>query len=107
MPADHEKAGETPHTLHERRPQNNKDTQRNSQTYYTQQTKQQRESLSGENREPGLGEAAGWQEISEPTLRETGTLSPDPFFVASYRGEDRRKAMVSTTLREHRERTQL
>ena len=32
MPADQEKAGETPHTLHERRPQNNKDTQQNSQT---------------------------------------------------------------------------
>ena len=27
MPADQEKAGETPHTLHERRPQNNKETQ--------------------------------------------------------------------------------
>ena len=35
MPAYQEKAGEMPHTLHERRPQNNKDTQQNSQTDYT------------------------------------------------------------------------
>ena len=68
MPANQEKAGVMPHTLHERRPQNNKDTQQNSQTDYTQQTEQQRESLSGENRESGLGEAAGWEEILEPTL---------------------------------------
>ena len=68
MPADQEKAGETPHTLHERRPQNNKETQRNSYTDYTQQTEQRRERLRGENREPGLGKTAGWQDISEPTL---------------------------------------
>ena len=60
MPADQEKAGETPHTLHERRPQNNKDTQQNSQTDYTQQTEQQRESLSGEIQETRLGEATSW-----------------------------------------------
>ena len=95
-----------PHTLHERRPQNNKETQRNSYTDYTQQTKQRRERLRGENREPGLGEAAGWQEISEPTLRETETLSPDPFFVPAYGSEDDRKAMASNTPRELRERTQ-
>ena len=62
--------------------------------------------MRGENREPGLGEAAGWQEISEPTLRETETLSPDPFFVPAYGGKDCWKAMASNTPREHRERTQ-
>ena len=41
MPAGQEKAGEMPHTLHKRRPQDNKNTQRNSQTDYTQQTEQQ------------------------------------------------------------------
>ena len=35
MPADQEKAGETPHTLHERRPQNNKDTTKYSNCLYT------------------------------------------------------------------------
>ncbi len=35
-PADQEKAVETPHTLHERRPQSDKDIQQNVQTAYTQ-----------------------------------------------------------------------
>ena len=107
MPADQEKAGETPHTLHKRRPQNNKDTQQNSQTDYTQWTEQQQESLSGENQETRLGKATDRREISEPTVRGTKTLSPDPFLVTSYGGKDCRKAMTSTTPREHRERTQL
>ena len=68
MPADQEKAGETPYTLHERRPQNNKETQQNSYTEYTQQTEPRQERLRGENRESGLGEVAGRHEKSEPTL---------------------------------------
>ena len=60
MPADQEKAGETPHSLHKRRPQNNKDTQQNIQTSYTQQAEQQRESLSGKERETGLEGVTGW-----------------------------------------------
>ena len=107
MPAKQNKAGVTSHTLHERRPQNNKDTPQNSQTDYTQQTEQQRESLDEEIQDTRLGEVTGWQKISEPTLQGTKTLSPDPLFVASYRGEDCREAMASTTLREHRERMQI
>ena len=38
MPAGQEKAGEMPHILHERRPQNDKETQQNSYTDYIQQT---------------------------------------------------------------------
>ena len=107
MPSDQDKAGETPHTLHERRPQNNKDTQQNIQTAYTQQAEQQRESLSREEQETGLGGVTGWQEIPEPTLQGTQTLSPDPFSVTYYGGEECRKAMTSITPREHWERTQL
>ena len=68
MPADQEKAGETPHTLHERRPQNNKETQQNSCTDYTQQTEPQQERMRGENRDSGLREAASGHEMSEPIL---------------------------------------
>ena len=101
MPVDQEKAGETPHTLHERRPQNNKDTQQNIQTAYTQQAEQQQESLSGEERETGLEGATGWQEIPEPTLRGTQTLNPDPFSVTYYRNEEYQKVRTSITPRDH------
>ena len=107
VPAHQEKAGEMPHTLHERRPPNNEDIQQNNQTDCAQQTEQQRESWSEENRETGLGEAAGWQETAEPTPRGIETLSPDPFFAAFYGDEVRRKAMASTTPRKHQERMQL
>ena len=68
MPTNQEKAGETPHTLHERRPPSNRDTQQSSQKDYIQQIEQRRESLNGGNRETGLKGAAGQQEILEPTL---------------------------------------
>ena len=71
MPSDQDKAGETPHTLHERRPREDKEKQQNSCIDYAQQTEPQQESSRGENREAGLRETAGGQEMSEPTSRET------------------------------------
>ena len=59
MQAGQEKAGASPHTLQERRPRDNKETQRNSQTDEVQQIKQQGESLSRENRKTGIGEVVG------------------------------------------------
>ena len=53
IPANQEKAGVTPHTLHERRPLTNNDTQQSSQTDYTQQTKQQQKNLKGRFQETG------------------------------------------------------
>ena len=107
MPAYQEKAGEMPHTLHERRPQNNKDTQQNIQTAYTQQAEQQRESLSGEEREAGLEGVTGLQEILETTLPGTQNLSPGPFTFTYYRDEEFKRVMTLIILREHRERTHL
>ena len=104
--ANQEKAGVTPHTLQERRPQS-KDTQQNIQSAYMQQAEQQQESLSGEERETGLEGATGWREIPEPTLQGTQTLNPDPFSVTSYGDEECRKARTSITPREHQERTHL
>ena len=67
VPAGQEKARETPHTLHERRPRKDKEKQRNSCIDYAQQTKPQQERWRGENREGVLRETAGGQEMSEPT----------------------------------------
>ena len=86
MPSDQDKAGETPHTLHERRPQSDKDIQQNVQTAYTQQAEQQRESLSGEERETGLEGATGLQEMSETPLPGTQNLGPGSF-IFTYYGE--------------------
>ena len=41
IPSDQDKAGETPHTLHERRPRSDKDIQQNVQIAYLQQAEQQ------------------------------------------------------------------
>ena len=60
MPSDQDKAGETPHTLHERRPQSDKDIQQNVQIAYLQQEEQQQESLSGEEQDTGLEGVTGW-----------------------------------------------
>ena len=59
MQVGQEKAGASPHTLQERRPQDNIGTQEISQTDEIQQIEQQRESLSRENRNTGIGEVAG------------------------------------------------
>ena len=107
MQAGQEKAGASPHTLQERRPQDNKETQRNSQTDEVQQIEQQQESLSRENRKTGIGEVAGGQRMSEPTPKEDGNQVPDHFFVTSYGSEGCREERVSSTPRGHRERTQL
>ena len=63
--------------------------------------------MRGENREPRLGETAGWHKMSEQTLRETETLSPDPSLVPAYGSEDDQKARASNTPRELWERMQL
>ena len=107
MPSDQDKAGETPHTLHERRPQNNKDIQQNVQTAYTQQAEQQRESLSGEEQETGLEGVTGSREIRETTLPGTQNLSRGPFTFTYYGDEEFRRVMTCIILREHRERTHL
>ena len=52
------KAGASPHTLQERRPRDNIETQKISQTDKIQQTEQQRESLSRENQNTGIVEVA-------------------------------------------------
>ena len=105
MQAGQEKAGASPHTLQERRPRDNKETQRNSQTDEVQQIEQQRESLSGENRKTGIGEVVGWQRMSEPTPEETGNQVPDHFFVTPYGSEGCQEERVSSTPRGHPERT--
>ena len=87
MQAGQEKAGASPHTLQERRPWDNIETQKISQTDEIQQIEQQRESLSRENQKTGIGEVAGGQRMSEPTLEETGNQVPDHFFIAPYRSE--------------------
>ena len=46
MPTNQEEAGETPYTLHERRPPSNNDTPQSSQKDYIQQIEKQRESLN-------------------------------------------------------------
>ena len=107
MLADKDKTGETPHTLHERRPRNNKDIQQNVQTAYTQQAEQQRESLSGEEQEAGLEGATGVQEIPETTLPGIQNLSPGPFTFTYYRDEEFWRVMTSIIPKEHQERTHL
>ena len=101
------KAGASPHTLQERRPRDNKETQRNSQTDEVQQIKQQQESLSGEEQEAGPEGATGLQEIPETTLPGTQNLSPGPFTFTYYGDEEFQRVMTSIIPREHQERTHL
>ena len=82
------KAGASPHTLQERRPWDNIETQKISQTDKIQQIQQQRESLSRENQNTGIGEVAGGQRMSQSTPKEDGNKDPDHFFAAPYGSEN-------------------
>ena len=69
--ANQEKAGVTPHTLHERRPLTKNDTQQSSPTDYTQRTKQQRKNLNGRFQETEQREAIDWQDILTPVSQNS------------------------------------
>ena len=88
MQVGQEKAGASPHTLQERRPRDNIETQKTSQTDEIQQIKQQRESLSRENQNTEIGEVAGGQRMSQSTPKEDGNKDPDHFFAAPYESEN-------------------
>ena len=75
-PTNQGEAGETPHTLHERRPPSDIDDLWNSQIDYIQQLERQRESLSKQSRGKGSTGTAKQQEEVELTLPGTKTLSP-------------------------------
>ena len=107
MSADQEKAGETPHTLHERRPRNDEDIQQNIQPAYLQQAGQQRESLSGKEQEEGLEGVTGLQKVPETTLPGTQNLGPGPFTFTYYGEAELWRLMTSIIPREHQERTHL
>ena len=107
MPSEQDKAGKMPHTLHKKRPQNDKDIKQNVQTAYLQQAEQQRESLSREEQEEGPEGVTGSQEVLETTLPGTQNLSPGPFTFTYYRDEEFRRVMTSIIPREHQERTHL
>ena len=103
IPLGQDKAGETPHTLQERRPRNNSDIQQDMQRAYSQQTGQQRVSLSRREWKQELKGVAGLQEAPETPLPVTQNLGPGPFTFTYYGEAELWRLMTSIIPSEHQE----
>ena len=77
------------------------------QPAYSQQAGQQRESLSGREREEGLEVVTDLQEVPETPLPGTQNLGPGPFTFTYYGEVELWRLMTSIILSEHQERTDL